>query len=158
MKKESTLDIRIRKLRKEDATEVSNIIRRCLREVNSKDYPKKAITSLCNFFTPDLIIKNLGDRTIYVAVEDDKVIGTASLKGDKVFTVFVNPDYHGRGVGSKLMDKVEELAKDKKYKILKVPSGLSSVEFYKHRGYKEVKRVHSKDHGDTIEMEKRIKW
>src|SRR3989344_2617484 len=157
MKKESTLDIRIRKLRKEDATEVSNIIRRCLREVNSKDYPKKAITSLCNFFTPDLIIKNLGDRTIYVAVEDDKVIGTASLKGDKVFTVFVNPDYHGIGVGSKLMDKVEELGKDKKYKTLKVPSGLSSVEFYKHRGYKEVKRVHSKDHGDTIEMEKRIK-
>lgn len=148
--------MKIRKLKKEDATEVSHIIRRCLREVNSKDYPKKAIISLCDFFTPDLIIKNMGDRTIYVAVEDDKVIGTASLKGDTVFTVFVNPDYHGRGIGSKLMDKVEKLAKDKKYKILKVPSGLSSVDFYKHRGYKEVKRVHSVDHGDTIEMEKRI--
>ena|SRR3989344_4907192 len=157
MKKESTLDMRIRKLRKEDAIEVSNIIRRCLREVNSKDYPKKAITSLCDFFTPDLIIKNMSDRTMYVAVENDKVVGTASLKGDKVFTVFVNPDYHGRGIGSKLMDKVEELAKDKKYKILKVPSGHSSVKFYKHRGYREIKRVHSADHGDTIEMEKRLR-
>lgn len=148
--------MRIRKIKKEDAVEVSNIIRRCLREVNSKDYPKKAITGLCNFFTPDLIIKNMGDRTMYVAVEEGNVIGTASLKGDKVFTVFVNPDYHGRGVGSKLMDKVEELARDKKYKILKVPSGLSSLDFYRHRGYKEVRRVHSADHGDTIEMEKKI--
>jgi hypothetical protein len=75
--------MRIRKLRKEDATEVSNIIRRCLKEVNSKDYPKKAITGLCDFFTPDLIIKNMGDRTTYVAVENDNVIGTASLKEDK---------------------------------------------------------------------------
>ena len=148
--------MRIRKIKKEDAVEVYNIIRRCLREVNSKDYPKKAITGLCNFFTPDLIIKNMGDRTMYVAVEEGNVIGTASLKGDKVFTVFVNPDYHGRGVGSKLMDKVEELARDKKYKILKVPSGLSSLDFYRHRGYKEVRRVHSADHGDTIEMEKKI--
>jgi GNAT superfamily N-acetyltransferase len=147
----------IRKVKKEDAGEVSNIIRRCLREVNSKDYTKKVVSSLCDFFTPALIIKNMGDRTIYVAVENDKIIGTASLKGDKVFTVFVNPDYHGRGVGSKLMDKVEELAKENRYRIVKVPSGLSSVEFYKHRGYKEIKRIHSKDHGDTIEMEKRLK-
>ena len=71
----SMLNMRIRKLRREDATQVSNIIRRCLREVNSKDYPKKAITSLYDFFTPALIIKNMGDRTMYVAVEDDKVIG-----------------------------------------------------------------------------------
>ncbi|MFA6460903.1 MAG: GNAT family N-acetyltransferase [Candidatus Woesearchaeota archaeon] len=148
--------MRIRRLRKEDATEVSNIIRRCLREVNSKDYPKKVITSLYDFFTPDLIIKNMSDRTIYVAVEKDKIIGTASLKEDTVFTVFVNPDLHGKGIGSKLMDKVEELAKKEGYQVLKVPSGLSSVEFYKHRGYKEVKRVHSVDHGDTIEMEKRL--
>jgi predicted N-acetyltransferase YhbS len=148
--------MRIRRLRKEDATEVSNIIRRCLKEVNYKDYSKKIIISLCNFFTPSLIIKNLKDRTTFVAVENDKVIGTASLKGDKVFTVFINPDIQGKGVGSKLMDKVEDLAKKKEYKIIKVPSGLTSLGFYKKRGYKKVKLIHSKDHGDTIEMEKRL--
>ena len=146
----------IRKLKKEDAKEVSKIIRRCLKEVNYKDYSKKTITSLCNFFTPSLIIKNLKDRTIFVAVENDKVIGTASLKGDKVFTVFINPDVHGKGVGSRLMDKVEDLAKKKGYKIIKVPSGLTSLGFYKKRGYKKIKIIHSKDHGDTIEMKKSL--
>jgi predicted N-acetyltransferase YhbS len=150
------MSVHIRKLKKEDAKKVSNIIRKCLREVNSKDYPKKAITSLCNFFTPSLIIRNLKDRTIFVAVENDKVIGTASLKDDTVFTVFVNPNIHGKGIGSKLMDKVESLAKKNGYKIIKVPSALTSFEFYKKRGYKKIKVVHSKDHGDTIEMEKKL--
>jgi predicted N-acetyltransferase YhbS len=149
--------MKIRKATQKDAEEVSNIIRRCLREVVSKDYPEKAIDSLCDFFTPALIIKNMGDRAVYVAIENDKVIGTASLKGDTVFTVFVNPDFHGTGIGSKLMDKVEELAKHNGYQIVKVPSGLSSVEFYRKRGYREIKRVHSDDHGDTIEMEKTLK-
>jgi len=148
--------MQIRKFKRTDAIKVSNIIRRCLRETVSKDYSKKAIESLCQFFTPSLLIKNLNDRTIFVAVENDKVVGTASLKDDKVFTVFVNPDFHGKGIGSKLMDKVEDLAKKKGYKIIKVPSGITSFEFYKKRGYKKVKVVHSKEHGDTIEMTKRL--
>jgi predicted N-acetyltransferase YhbS len=148
--------MRIRKFRKEDAKEVSNIIRRCLREVVSKDYPKKAIDNLCDFFTPSLLIKNSKDRALFVAVEDDKVIGTASLKGNMAFTVFVNPDIHGKGVGSKLMDKVEKLAKENGYKTIKVPSGLSSIEFYKRRGYKKNNVTHSKEHGDTINMSKKL--
>lgn len=146
----------IRKFKKEDAIKVSNIIRRCFREVNSKDYSKKVITNLCNFFTPSLLIKNLEDRTIFVAVENDKIIGTASLKENIVMTVFINPDIHSKGVGSKLMDEVEGLAKENGYKSVIVPSGLTSFEFYKKRGYKKVKIIHSQEHGDTIEMEKSL--
>jgi predicted N-acetyltransferase YhbS len=148
--------VKIRKFKKGDEKEVSDIIRRCLKEVNSKDYPKKAITSLCNFFTPSLIIKNSKDRTIFVAVENGEIVGTASLKDDMAFTIFVNPDIHGKGIGSNLMDKVEDLAKQNGYKTIRVPSGLTSLDFYKKREYKKVKVVHSKEHGDTIEMERKL--
>jgi N-acetylglutamate synthase-like GNAT family acetyltransferase len=146
----------IRLFKKEDARKVSNLIRKCLIEVVSKSYPKKAIDSLYHFFTPALIIKNSKDRTIFVAVQGNKVIGTASLKADTVFTVFVNPNVHGKGIGSKLMDRVEALAKKKGYTILKVPSATSSYGFYKSRGYKKIKVVHSSTHGDTIEMKKKL--
>ncbi|MFH1420366.1 MAG: GNAT family N-acetyltransferase [Candidatus Aenigmatarchaeota archaeon] len=149
--------MQIRKFKKGDEIKVSNIIRRCLREVNSKDYHKKVITNLCKFFTPSQIIKNSKNRTIFVAIENDKLVGTASLKGDKVFTVFVNSDMHGKGIGSKLMDKIEDLAKKKGYKTIKVPASLTAFEFYKKRGYKKIKIVHSKEHGDTtIEMKKKL--
>jgi predicted N-acetyltransferase YhbS len=148
--------MRIRKFKNEDARKVSNIIKRCLREIVSKDYSEKEITDLCNFFKPSMIIKNSKNRSIFVAVENNTILGTASLKEDTVFTVFVNPDIHGKGIGSKLMDKVEDLAKKKGYKIVKVPSGISSFDFYKNRGYKKIKMNHSKDHADTIEMKKRL--
>jgi len=148
--------MRIRKFKKEDAVKVSNIIRKCLKEVNIRDYPKKAIVSLCDFFTPSLIISNSKNRTIFVAVEGEKIIGTARLKENTVFTVFVDPKVHKKGVGTKLMDKVEELAKRNGFKITKVPSSLGAFEFYKHRGYRKVKTIHSKDHGDTIEMIKKL--
>ena len=148
--------MRIRKFKNEDARKVSNIIRRCLREIVSKDYSEKEITDLCNFFKPSMIIKNSKNRSIFVAVENNTILGTASLKEDTVFTVFVNPDIHGKGIGSKLMDKVEDLAKKKGYKTIKVPSGISSFDFYKNRGYKKIKMNLSKDYADTIEMKKRL--
>ena len=40
------------------------------------------------------------------------------MKDNTALTVFVNPDIHGKGVGSKLMDKVEGLAEKNGYKIV----------------------------------------
>jgi predicted N-acetyltransferase YhbS len=150
--------MRIRKFKKEDAKRVSDVIRKCLKEVVIKEYPKKVIISLCDFFKPSLIISNSKNRAIFVAVENGKVIGTASLKGDTVFTVFVDPKIHRQGVGSKLMDKVEESAKKKGYKTVKVPSSFGAFEFYKRRGYKKVKinHVKVKSHAETIEMKKEL--
>jgi N-acetylglutamate synthase-like GNAT family acetyltransferase len=146
----------IRKFKNEDARKVSNLIRKCLVEVNSKDYPKNIMDGMVKHFTPSQIIKNSEERNVFVAVEDDKVLGTASIKDDVILTVFVNPNIHGKGIGSKLMNKVEELAKKKGYKTVKLPSSLTSYEFYKKRGYKKVKMLHSDKYGDTIEMKKRL--
>lgn len=148
--------MRIRKFRKEDAKATSHIIRRCLREVNCADYSPKVIESLCHFLRPAQLIKNMENRDIFVAVENDKVIGTASLKENTVYTVFVNPDIHKKGIGTKLMEKVEDLARKKGYNEVKVPSGYTSFGFYKKRGYKRVKIVREKGHADTILMKKTL--
>jgi predicted N-acetyltransferase YhbS len=146
----------IRKFKKEDAKKVSYIIRRCLREVNSADYSPKVIKSLCHFLRPAQLIRNMKNRDIFVAVDEGKVVGTASLKKDTVYTVFVNPSVHKKGIGTKLMDKVEDLAKKNGYKEVKVPSGYTSFGFYKKRGYKKIKVVREKGHADTIEMKKKL--
>ncbi len=148
--------MRIRSYVNGDARKISNVIRRCLKEVNSKDYSKRTIANLYNFFTPSQIVRNSKDRIIFVAAEGDKIIGTASLKGNTIYTVFVNPDFHGRGIGSKLMSKVEVVARQSGYRKLQVPSSITSVEFYKKLGYKKVKTIRFLERGDTILMEKSI--
>ncbi len=148
--------MRIRNFKKEDARKVSNLTRKCLSEVNSKDYPKSVIEFMHKHFTPAKLIQYSKERNVFVAAENEKILGTASLKDDNISTVFVNPNIHGKGIGSKLMDRVEDLAKKNGYKTAKLSSSLTSFEFYKHRGYKKIKMLHSEDFGDTIEMKKKL--
>ncbi len=148
--------MRVRKFKKEDAKKVSNLIRRCLLEVNIKDYSKKIMDRMVKHFAPSQIIKNSKERIVFVAVENDKILGTASIKENIILTVFVNPNIHNKGIGSKLMNKVENLAKKNGYKTVKLPSSLTSFEFYKKRGYKKIKILNSDKYGETIEMKKRL--
>lgn len=144
----------IRKFKKTDARQLSDLIKECLLKNNSKDYPETVITFMSNHFTSEQLIKNSKERDVFVAFEDEIILGTASLKENIILTVFVSPNIQNRGFGSKLMEKVENLAKENGYKEVKIPSSLTSLEFYKRRGYKKIKMLHSKEYGDTIEMRK----
>jgi N-acetylglutamate synthase-like GNAT family acetyltransferase len=146
--------MRIRKFKKEDARKVSDLIRKCLREVNSKDYSKKVIDFMISHFSPKTIIANSEKRKIFVAVEKEKIIGTASIHDDVILTVFVNPKIHGKGIGRKLMMKVENEAKKNGFKSVKLPSSITAIDFYKKLGYKKVKEKFEENFGKTIIMKK----
>lgn len=147
--------MQIRKFKNNDARKVSNLIRKNLLEVNSKDYSKYVINFMHNHFTPDRIIKNSKNRIIFVAIKNDRIIGTISLKKNIIYTLFVNPRLHGKGIGKKLMDTAEKLALKNNFKITVVPSSTTALEFYKKMGYKEFKKEFSKEHGLTIIMKKK---
>ena len=60
------------------------------------------------------------------------IIGTASLQGSVVRTVFVDPDHQGKGIGARLMDVVESLARARSIATLSVPSSLTAQGFYEN--------------------------
>jgi len=146
--------MRIRKFRKEDARKVSFLIRRCLREVNSKDYPKSTIRFLESHNSSNKLVENSKEKQMYVAAEGDNILGTASLKDDLILTVYVNPKFHGRGIGRKLMEKVESLAKKKGFKSVILPSSLTAVDFYRKVGYRKIKEKVEDNIGKVIIMKK----
>ncbi|SLM01703.1 GCN5 family acetyltransferase [Actinoplanes sp. SE50/110] len=57
----------IRSFRPADAAAVAALIARCLREVNSRDYPPDLIDRMCAHFTPERMIELSGIREIFVA-------------------------------------------------------------------------------------------
>lgn len=101
--------IEVRPFHPDDAPQLADIVQRCLREVNSRDYPADIIDKMCAHFTAERFIELSAFRLIYVA-EDDKVVGTVSRDGNKVHTMFVDPDLAGRGIGQQLMRHIETLA------------------------------------------------
>ncbi|WP_436531828.1 GNAT family N-acetyltransferase [Actinoplanes sp. HUAS TT8] len=129
----------IRSFRTDDAAAVSGIVGRCLREINSRDYPAEIITRMCAHFTPERIEQLAGERQMVVAVEADTVVGTVSRDGNKVFTMFVEPAMIGRGVGRRLMNHIEALAAADGHDHMETGASITAHEFYLRLGYADVR-------------------
>ena len=69
----------IRLFTESDAGAVRNIIHRGLWEINGKDYPAELIEEYCAYFTLEKIKSQANSAHMYVAVMNDKVIGTGSI-------------------------------------------------------------------------------
>ena len=146
----------IRKFQQKDAKEVSDLIRKTLKQVNRKDYSNEVIENLCEIYSPKNIINSSHKKQIFIAVINSQIVGTASLENNVIKGVFVDPEFHDRKIGTKLMKKIEELAKSKGIKKLILPSSITAKSFYKKMGYKKIKEIIDKKCGKVILMEKNI--
>lgn len=149
-------NIIIRKFKSMDSSKLIEIIKRNLIEINSKDYAKEIINGMCNRFTPERMIENAKKRDIYVAEFNGGLIGTASLENNVIYGVFVDVNYHRRGVGRKLMSIIEDKAKENSVNLIQIPSSITSQNFYYKLGYKYVKEVETPDSGKCIIVEKQL--
>jgi len=150
------MDCTIRLARDGDADDISGVILRALRETNAKDYTDEIIERVERSFSPDAVRELIGKRTVFVAILGGRVVGTASLDGSVVRTVFVAPGVQARGIGKLLMAEIERTARARNVASLTVPSSLTAETFYARLGFKA---VHDSYHGDerTIIMERLLK-
>jgi GNAT superfamily N-acetyltransferase len=130
-----TTEVEIRRATAGDAEAVYEIVLRALRETNARDYPASVINRLV-LTLPEGVASKLEEWHAYVAVVDGRIAGTGSLSGKTVRAVFVHPDYQGRGIGTKLMDAVDNAANAQSESILGVQSSITAQPLYAKRGFK----------------------
>jgi ribosomal protein S18 acetylase RimI-like enzyme len=148
--------MRIRKFRADDANRVAQIIRRCLLEVNVKDYPRRVIDSMYDHFSPQNLIELAKRRNVYVLVRSNRILGTGNLRENNVRSVYVDPDFHGTGMGKRLMRHLENLVKKNGYETVELFSSITAFEFYKNLGYRKISTYQDKDTGKSIKMRKML--
>src|SRR5436305_2791350 len=129
----------IRPAQSEDAEGVSRLIISALRETNAKDYPEAVIARVEQSFSPAAVSDLLKHRLVFVAINNDTIVGTASLDGQVVRTVFVDPQCQGRGIGRALMAELERVAVERDIAVLAVPSSVTAEPFYAKLGFNEVR-------------------
>jgi N-acetylglutamate synthase-like GNAT family acetyltransferase len=137
----TTGTVEIRRATLTDADGISRTVIRTLRETNAQDYAPEIIDAVVFNFTPERVTSLIENRQVYVAMVCGKIVGTASLQGSVVRTVFIDPDHQGKGIGSRLMDTIESVAQAKSISSLSVPSSLTAEGFYKKLGYNPVREV-----------------
>ena len=147
------MECTIRLALEDDADEISAVILRALRETNAKDYANEIIERVERSFNPRAVRELIGKRTVFVATIDSCVVGTASLDGSVVRSVFVAPDVQARGIGKLLMDEIESTARERNILKLAVPSSVTAETFYARLGFRAVRDSYYGDER-TIIMER----
>jgi len=108
-------------------------------------------------WTPDVVKARALEREMFVVEMDGSVVGTVSRDGNKVFTLFVNPDVAGQGIGSQLMSHIEQLAAVENYQYLETGASITAHDFYRKRGYKDVRETMTEDSGLNYILQKPLK-
>ena len=101
---------------------MSEIILSNLYTITIKDHGKEVVDRIARHFTEEEIKKNFPDRVkCFVAVDEDKVLGTASIDNIKsmygvevensankyiILTVFTHLEYQHQGIGEELIQKM----------------------------------------------------
>ena len=89
-----------------------------------------------------------------MAIEDEKIIGTATLNKDEIMSVFIDPQSQGKGLGKKFMELLEKDAMNKGLSKVWLVAGLSAVSFYEKIGYNFVSNKFHPEWGEARVMEK----
>lgn len=132
----------IRRFRNEDSTELAEVIAKTLRTTNSKDYPSEYIEKDINFLTDDKLVERSKQINMYVVCESGKIVGCGGIGSywgrkdeSSLFTIFVLPEYQGRGIGRKILETLEHDEYFLRAKRIEIPSSITAVEFYRKFGY-----------------------
>jgi hypothetical protein len=93
----------IRSFRAKDAQEVSRLISHCLKETLSLEFTERQLQFFYSRFSPDGLRQLATGCTMFVAFQEDRILGIANLDGGRVKAVFVNPSFHRQGIGMLLL-------------------------------------------------------
>jgi N-acetylglutamate synthase-like GNAT family acetyltransferase len=151
----------IRRFQESDAAAVSELIRTTLQITNSRDYPPEIINALIERETPDHIMQRASWTHFYVACDEEKIIGCGAIgpywgKEDEssLFTVFVLPEYQGKGIGRSIVETLEKDEFFLRAERIEIPASITGVPFYLKMGYHYKNGITTPDEEHLIRLEK----
>ncbi len=132
--------ISIRRFQPGDEEDCSEAAKMALINENSKDYPDFVISYMVSVFTPAKMLEISKER-IFIVPEiiidgKKKVVGTATLIGNYVGSVFIHSSYIHKGIGKRLMHEIEKIARDQGHRKIELWASLTALVFYRKLGYK----------------------
>lgn len=129
-------DLVIRAACLDDAAAISTLVQRTVRISNGKDYPANSIELIVANFAADKVGERMAERDVFVCQQGDRVVGTIALGGDRLRTLFVDPDLQHTGIGARLVDHLEAHARKVGVRELTLSSSLTARGFYERMGYR----------------------
>ena len=145
-----------------DLPELWSLRTRAVRLGCASRYPPAVIATWCGAPPPASMPLLLRAGGGVVVEEEGQAVGYALLDADsgEVDAVFVEPSWHGQGIGQVLLRAVEALARDNGLDKLFLSASLNAVPFYERAGFRALRERMVPHHSGiairSVLMEKRL--
>ena len=143
----------IRPAKETDLANLSQLIARSVNTLNASDDSAEDLAFICAKHDEANLLRHLMRREVLVLEIDNKLIGTGSLEGDRLHSLFVEPNIAKMGHGRTLVDHIESLARSKGVSLLKLSSSRTAVLFYEKLGFQKL-NFEPREFAPTWAMEK----
>lgn len=145
----------------EDADDVSALVVKTLRAINIKDYSSEYIENDVKALQPEGILRRAEWTHFYVACDGKKIVGCGAIgpywdKKDEssLFTIFVLPEYEGKGIGRSIIQALEEDEFFLRAKRVVIPASITATPFYMKMGYTYINGISEPDEKGLLRLEK----
>jgi GNAT superfamily N-acetyltransferase len=153
--------VEIRKFQPEYAEETANVIAVTLQISNSKDYAQAYIDANIASHTAEVIRERAAQSHMYTFWEDGRIVGCGAIAGywgsteeSILLTIFVLPEYQGRGIGRTIIQTLEQDEYFLRAKRIEIPASLTAVNFYRKMGYDYKNGITEPEDGLMYRLEK----
>ena len=134
--------MQIRQFEERDAQAVSDLIITTLRVSNTRDYPAELMEELILRQQPADVLTRASWTHFYVVEDGETIIGCGaigpywdSLEESSLFTIFVLPEWQGKGVGRRIVETLEQDEFALRAKRIEIPASITGLSFYQKMGY-----------------------
>lgn len=152
----------IRRFRREDAGETARVVAETLRISNSRDYSPEYIEETIRSYSAQALLERAEQGHFYVVCDGTRVVGCGGIApywGSEtesiLLTVFILPEYQGRGLGQRLIQTLERDEYFLRAKRVEIPASITACGFYQKMGYAYKNGVTHPDGEGCIRLEKR---
>lgn len=152
----------IRPFRDGDETGMAGLVARTLRVSNRDDYAPEYLEKIAEGHSPAFFARQAKDARFYVVCDGDRLVGCGGITGYRgstaesyLLSVFVLPEYQGRGIGRRIMETLESDAYFRRARRIELGASLTAVGFYRKLGYEFKNGVTAPDKDGVVRMEKR---
>jgi putative acetyltransferase len=130
--------IAIRRAADADRVAIARLHEASIRALGPSHYTSAEVDSWAAGMTPERYVI---EQEMYVATLGDAVIGFGHYHRGEIMAVYVDPLHIGRGIGSTLIAKLEEVARADGATHLHLNAALNSVGFYAACGYAQTRET-----------------
>lgn len=127
-------------LSEQEADDISRLIEEALKDRNEGEYTGEQIFALTSALDKNYFQTVEPNSYQVLAKDKGTLIGAGRLvrrEQWEIKTLYVKPSYQGKGIGSKIMDALEERAKQRGITMLRLGAEIfpRTIKFYERRGY-----------------------